>query len=390
MNSLMGTLRQVTRERGPRLRSRGSHGGGRVAAATVALSGLTASQAERWRELAATAVEANPFFEPEFMLPLAAAVPASGIALRVITSGSDWIGLLPIRRTSSWRRVPLSGTAGWKSSYTYLGAPLLRRDMAHEAARALLDSTVRGRHYLGLELLARDGGAGLALHRAADELGFATTPLRTYDRAALRRRPDPAQYVALKPKHRRELRRQRDRLAEELQCEVEPRDQTGSDAAVSEFLRIEGSGWKHASGTAFSSIDGHETMFREICRSFDAAGRLQLLTLSAGDRTLAAKCNLLAGDGAYCFKIAFDERWARFSPGVQLELANIDFFHRTTQLRWMDSCAEPGNEMINRLWPDRRAIEVTAITGTGSGKAAERVFRAAVQTRELIRKGDAS
>ena len=32
------------------------------------------------------------------------------------------------------------------------------------------------------------------------------------------------------------------------------------------------------------------------------------------------KCNVLSGDAVFCFKIAHDETFARFSPGVQLEL----------------------------------------------------------------------
>ena len=199
-----------------------------------------------------------------------------------------------------------------------------------------------------------------------------------------------SEYLTLKPKHRRELRRQRDRLAEALDAAIDSRDETGSDAAVTEFLRLEGSGWKHNAGTAFSSLPGHEEMFRRICRAFEEQGRLQLLTLRAGEQTLASKCNLIAGDIAFCFKIAFDEAWSKYSPGVQLELANIDFFHNDPRLKWMDSCAEPSNGMINRLWPDRRPIQVTAITGAGAGRAAERVFRAAVQTRDLMKKGDVS
>jgi hypothetical protein len=136
-----------------------------------------------------------------------------------------------------------------------------------------------------------------------------------------------------------------------------------------------------------AAIAGHGEMFRRICHAFGELGRLELFTLEGGGQTLAAKCNLVAGDAVFCFKIAFDETWARFSPGVQLELANIAFFHGNPELKWMDSCAEPTNEMINRLWPDRRPIEVTAITGGGAGRAAERLFRAAVQTRELIKGG---
>lgn len=353
----------------------------------VSFADLVPADVDRWRELASAAVEPNPFFEPEFVLPLAEALPARAAELLVVAEGSDWIGALPIRRAATWRRIPLPGIVSWKSSYTYLGAPLLHRDQAAAAARALLEQAVRGRRYLGLELIERGGPAAEELDRAAREMGLATTVLRSYERAALHRRSDPSDYVALKPKHRRELRRLRDRLAEELGQGIEVHDDSADDLAIADFLALENSGWKRQRGTALESLDGHAEMFTRVCRGFAAAGRLQLLSLRAAQHRLAAKCNLIAGDGVFCFKIAFDENWAKYSPGVQLELANIDFFHADRKLKWMDSCAEPTNQMINRLWPDRRPIEIKAVTGGGAGRATERVFRAAAQTRQLIKKG---
>ena len=42
---------------------------------------------------------------------------------------------------------------------------------------------------------------------------------------------------------------------------------------------------------------------------------------------VAMKCNFLSGAGSFAFKIAFDEAFARFSPGVQLEIDNVQAFH---------------------------------------------------------------
>lgn len=385
MNSLMGRLRQPalahTTSAPARVRDLDAE------TRTLELAQVGPGEAGRWRELAASALEPNPFFEPEFVQPLSAATTDAGTGLLVARRGREWIAAMPVRRTATWRRIPLAGTTSWKSSYTYLGTPLLHRERALEGARALLAQVVRGRHYFGLELLDRDGPAAAALHQAAAELGFGVTIVRSYERAALHRRLDPSDYLDCKPKHRREMRRLRDRLAEALGTPIEVADEAGSEDAVSEFLRLEASGWKRDKGTALATLPGHDEMFRRVCRSFAAQGRLQLLVLRAGDRALAAKCNLLAGQGAFCFKIGFDHEWARFSPGIQLELANIEHFHENPRLDWMDSCAEPTNAMINRLWPDRRPIEVAAVTGGGTGRAAERLFRAAAQTRDLIKGG---
>ena len=105
-----------------------------------------------------------------------------------------------------------------------------------------------------------------------------------------------------------------------------------------------------------ASDELHARFFLELCRDFAAQGRLQLLELRAGGRTLAMKCNIRAGDGLFYFKIAYDEEFARFSPGVQLEVEAVRLFHDDTDAQWIDSCADANNAMINRLWPDRRIV----------------------------------
>ena len=111
-----------------------------------------------------------------------------------------------------------------------------------------------------------------------------------------------------------------------------------------------------------------------------------LLVLRAGEQPLAAKVNFRGGNGAFAFKIGFDERFSRFSPGIHLELGMIDHFHRDDSLQWLDSCAEGSNEMINRLWPDRRAIEIVSYTRGARGATARAALLAARQAREMTRR----
>jgi len=142
--------------------------------------------------------------------------------------------------------------------------------------------------------------------------------------------------------------------------------EVSSDPVASErFLALERAGWKGRAGTAFASSPRHAEFFRTVCERFADAGRLELLAFEAGDRTLAMKCNLLAGEAVFCFKIAFDEEFARFSPGLQLELDNVERFHEGSAA-WMDSCAAPDHPMINRLWPDRRRIQTVLLPSPGA------------------------
>ena len=65
--------------------------------------------------------------------------------------------------------------------------------------------------------------------------------------------------------------------------------------------------------------------------------------------------NFLAPPGSFSFKIAYDEAYARFSPGVLLELDNLDLLARG-DIDWMDSCAAENHPMIDSLWGERRTI----------------------------------
>jgi hypothetical protein len=108
----------------------------------------------------------------------------------------------------------------------------------------------------------------------------------------------------------------------------------------------------------------------------------------AGDRPAAFKCNLIAGDEVFCFKIAYDETLARFSPGVQLEQRMVDVFHdEMPSIGLLDSCADPDNDMINRLWPDRRPLVSYAIPAAGTaGWASVRGVEAALQIHNRTRR----
>jgi CelD/BcsL family acetyltransferase involved in cellulose biosynthesis len=188
---------------------------------------------------------------------------------------------------------------------------------------------------------------------------------RSRERATLVRREEAGYHEGMRAHHRRELRRLR-RGLERLVGAVPTTREVSSDPVASErFLALERASWKGRAGTAFASSPRHAEFFRTVCERFADAGRLELLAFEAGDRTLAMKCNLLAGEAVFCFKIAFDEEFARFSPGLQLELDNVERFHEGSAA-WMDSCAAPDHPMINRLWPDRRRIQTVLLPSPGA------------------------
>ncbi len=67
-------------------------------------------------------------------------------------------------------------------------------------------------------------------------------------------------------------------------------------------------------------------------------------------------------------KIAFDERFSKYSPGVLLELFNMrNFVDNGTGASSMDSCAVTDHSMINRLWTGRRTMTTCLMACRGPG-----------------------
>jgi CelD/BcsL family acetyltransferase involved in cellulose biosynthesis len=330
----------------------------------LSLGELSPSDVEAWRDLAEAAVEPNPFFHPDFVATMAHGLGAD-VGVIAVREGRDWVACLPVERRRGWRRVPARGLVAWRHLYCFLGTPLIREGTLDPAARDLLaEGRRRSDGFLGLDLLMTDGPVDGALERAIAELDLRAVELDRFERAALVRRPDSS-YLALSPKHRRNFERLRRRLEEEQGDELVLRDRTGDASAREEFLRVEASGWKGEAGTGTAFLPmGHDELFLELCERMAQRGMLELVSAEVGGRVAAMLCNLVSGDTAFTFKIGAQHELADYSPGVQLLILYLDHFHGRSELRLADSCAEPGNAMINRLWPDRRHLCIRAIPGS--------------------------
>jgi CelD/BcsL family acetyltransferase involved in cellulose biosynthesis len=369
-------------------RQRGLHGQrGRslrfVHAAILALEDLSPRDIEEWRMLAAQAAEPNPFFEPEYVLPAAEFI--GGLALLVVRASDGWSACLPIHRPRRWHRIPARAVATWQHKYCFLGTPLVRADCVESAVDTMTRELMRQRTaaFVGFDSFIGEGPLLDALRASIEDEGGEGVQVDAHERAALRRRATAHDYVTLKAKHRHELARKRRRLEDELGAGLLTVDRAEEAEAVDDFLELEASGWKGRGGTALASVELDAQFFRTVCRSFRGLGRLRLLSLQANGERVAMACNVRAGDGVFCLKIAFDERWRRYSPGAQLMLDHVSWFHQEESATWMDSCVQPSNELLNRLWPDRRRIVTLALPANSPpGRIARTVIIGAVRWRD--------
>jgi Acetyltransferase (GNAT) domain len=332
---------------------------------------------EEWEELARAALEPNVFFEPWMLLPAIDSFGRGRNLLFVLVYVPDPVapdaplllsGFFPLERVRSYRGLPVAAATLWTYVHCFLGTPLLRKERARDALVAFLEWMRTSAEVGGVLELPKVAGEGPFQELLADALGGEPVHSLLHARALFVPAASAESYLSrsMSGKKRKELRRLRRRLADEGPVEFR---ELRADGPVEEwawrFLELESSGWKGRRGSAFAADEENRRFFLETLRGAFRRGRLMMLELRLGERTIAMKCNLLAGAGSFAFKIAYDEAYARFSPGVLLELENVRRLHARPEIAWMDSCATAGHAMIEGLWKDRRVIQ-TVVMSTGS------------------------
>ena len=118
---------------------------------------------------------------------------------------------------------------------------------------------------------------------------------------------------------------------------------------------------------------------------FAARGALLAAALTLDDMPIAIGIAIRAGEHAFYWKTAYDERFAGYSPGVLLTLDLSRRLEREPGVRLVDSCALPNHPMIDRLWPAR--IEIADIEVAVDSAAARRfaLAIALIRLRERAR-----
>ncbi len=315
-----------------------------------------------WDALAADAIEPNPFFEPWFLLPSLDQFAKGNCAeLLAIQSGERLIGLFPVARGARYYGYPIPHISGWLHTNAFCGVPLIARGFECAFWRAALghfDYAAGRAFFLHLPQLPADGPANAALDIVLNETGRSAATVETAERAMLASKSSPEDYLAgsMSAKKRKELRRQHKRLAEEgLLTFDRTNDTTGIADWIGDFLALEAAGWKGDARSALSSSADTRTFFSACLNGAAQAGRLERLTMRLNGKPIAMLANFVTTPGVFSFKTAFDEAYARFSPGLLLQIENLELLMRPG-IAWADSCAAEGHSMIERIWREKRPI----------------------------------
>lgn len=335
-----------------------------------------AEHAAAWDRLAAAALEPNPFYESWMLLPALRTLVGQDDVQVVLLYRPDparpqappiLCGLFPLQRARRYKGFPVSVLWFWKHLHCFLCTPLLHKQFARETLAEFLTwlkSDRGGAALMEFSFISGGGPFEQLLIDLMNDGGLVGHVTESFNRALLCPARDAETYLsgAMSNGNRKELRRQRKRLGETGKLETRTLTADGDVGRwIEQFLQLEASGWKGQTGSALAVHEAEREYFAAIAREAFGRGQLMMLGLFLDEQPVALKCNFLSGVGSFAFKIAFDETFARASPGVQLEIDNVQHFHERPQLRWMDSCAVSRHFMINRLWTDRRTIRTVLL-----------------------------
>ncbi len=314
----------------------------------------------RWQALAEAASTPNPFFEPWYLIPALESFDVKDvITLFTVEIGDELVGLMPLEAAKRYGRYPLPNLTTWQHPNAFLGVPLVRAGCEALFWGALFDwADTRPRVlFLHLPAMPLEQPLTQALFDLASSSRTAALVMRE-QRALLHSPLTPDAYLerALTGKKRKELRRQHARLAEQGVLAFERHDDTIEiDAWVEEFLALEQGGWKGTAGSAMACAPQTASLFRGALTQAATLGKLERLSITLDGRPIAMLANFLTAPGSFSYKTAFDESYARFSPGVLLQRENLALLTRA-DISWCDSCAVPDHPMIDSLWTERRPI----------------------------------
>ncbi len=317
--------------------------------------------AAEWRDLAGRALAPNVFYEPAFALA-AAQVFGSGVHAGLVwsrTTPTRLLGLFPARIERRRYGVALSVLVGWTHPFGPLGSPLVDRDAGEAVIAAWLNyvsSTPGLPKFLLMPYLPAAGPLAQAFDSALRQTGGKASAFGRHQRALLAPSGDRGGYLelAIGRKKRKDLRRQRKRLTDAGAVTSDSvQDPQAVQTALGHFLALEAGGWKGRAGTAARADPATRNFLEVAVTALAAEGKAQIDQLCVDGRPIAASVTLKSADTAWCWKTAYDESFARYSPGAQILLDLTQRLLADPGIARADSCAAADHPMIDHVWRER-------------------------------------
>jgi hypothetical protein len=262
----------------------------------------------------------------------------------------------------------------WSNSFAPLGTPLVDAEDAAETLDNLLEGLTARDLNLPATLVLPDirlNGIFAQMAKAvALSRNLPIAVANPLQRPMLQSEEDAVAYLGrtVSSSHMREMRRQWRQL-EELGTVVyavarQPRE---IHARFEEFLAMEAGGWKGKRRSALVTDRYHTAFAREAVSNLAAIDAVRIHTIDLNGKAIAATVVLMMGGEAYAWKTAYDEAYARYSPGKLLMAELTEWHLDDANIVRSDSCAVPDHPIMSRFWQEREDMGTLVIGLTQNG-----------------------
>lgn len=340
------------------------------------------------------AAEPNIFFNPRFLAPAMPRLEDRQIRFMVMRDEVDDRSRVRFLMPFSVERPGIGMgpdiLRAWSSPFAPLGTPLVDRDDPVGVFEDVLD--ILSRKHLKLpEVLvvpdiAENGPVAQALRIAAIGRNLSVTTIGRKQRAILVTGEEPDEYLknAVTPHHLRGYNRLLRRLGDMGTVTFdEAREPADVRRRTEEFLALESKGWKGRSGTAMT-IDRYRAAFtREALYNLAERDMCRVHSLDLNGKAIASLVVMREAGTAYTWKTAYDEAYAKWSPGALLMLDTTKRLLDDPNIERADSLAVPDHPVMTRLWKERETM-VTLLVGLLPGS--DRAVRQAASQIDLYKK----
>jgi hypothetical protein len=298
------------------------------------------SLAADWNDLSANAIQPAGFNAPELILPLLKHV--GGANLQTVTHGPDLLLAFPVVSKRLFLKT-------WETTLTSTGLPHLNAELSASVLLAFLNAQAKP---ILFNAIPSQGALIATLKKQSANFQI----VQTWQRAALKPTGSFENWLQTNfdQKRRKEFKRLRNRLSEQGEMVTDILQQSQDPKPfIDDLLSLEAKGWKGGRGTAIAANPKLKLAFEEACANLHRANKLRFWSLKLNGKAIASLYAIVEGDQAWLGKIAYDEAFAKYSPGVQIIIDCTESFFAEPQIKLIDSTAIPNHPMIDRIWRDR-------------------------------------
>lgn len=305
--------------------------------------------------------------------------PPSGARAPVLLASraahGELTGLASMQRSGPSPTCPLPILRSWDAPMMFSGTPLIDARAPDDAVLQMLTAAreTHGARALLFRRIETDSPLREVFATVAGDHGLPLASLEPRDCAGLKIASTFEEWfdASFPRKRRKEFRRLRARLSEIGRLESRVLGaQSNLEGWIEDFLALEQSGWKGRRGTAIGCDVASARFLHEALGDLKERGELMFWKLTLDNRPIAMLFGLVGHGRGWLVKMAYDEDYARFSPGVLVTLDATQSLMGRGDVAFVDSCAVPNHPMIDHLWQDRLAVEDVLIATPGTSSAA--------------------